>query len=504
MTNPLNTASDAAGLLRDWASAFRNVKTEFDGVILQPARGKIPQGLNGTLYRNGPGRFERNGLSVHHPFDGDGMVTAFRIEEGSVELRNRFVHTNGWRKEEQAGSYLFRGVFGSRKPGGALASLLVVRLKNVANSNVVRLGNDLLALWEAGSPYALDPVSLETRGPTLLDGALKPDEAFSAHPRFDPGHHGDARMVTFAVTAGPRSKVHLMEFATQGPMKGKMITDRTDNIPGFTFLHDFAITRDWAIFFMNPVRLKPLPFLLGLKGAAQCLRPVTGGHGQLFLIPRDCGAYAGNPPKLFNGPGGFIFHHLNAWEDPISSQVIVDSVQYDLSPDIGAEADFRKIDLTSIPEGRMRRCRIDPKNGVVDVQWIEERCCEFAMVNPLYQGREACFAWMAVAECKMGPGPLQAIEKLNLKTGERRVWSAAPRGFVNEPVMVPRPATDPANRAEDDGWVLVLIWNADREATDLVILDAADMSEQALIALPLAIPHGLHGSWVDAKAGTRA
>jgi all-trans-8'-apo-beta-carotenal 15,15'-oxygenase len=31
----------------------------------------------------------------------------------------------------------------------------------------------------------------------------------------------------------------------------------------------------------------------------------------------------------------------------------------------------------------------------------------------------------------------------------------------------------------------------------LVILNADDMSEQAVLELPLAIPYGLHGSWVD-------
>ena len=44
--------------------------------------------------------------------------------------------------------------------------------------------------------------------------------------------------------------------------------------------------------------------------------------------------------------------------------------------------------------------------------------------------------------------------------------------------------------------MLVPVWNGAREATDLVILRADDLSEQAVLELPLAIPHGLHGSWV--------
>jgi all-trans-8'-apo-beta-carotenal 15,15'-oxygenase len=62
-----------------------------------------------------------------------------------------------------------------------------------------------------------------------------------------------------------------------------------------------------------------------------------------------------------------------------------------------------------------------------------------------------------------------------------------PRGFVSEPVMVPRPApaggADPAKSepAEDDDWVLCMIWNGARCASDLVILDAASMQELAVV-----------------------
>jgi len=40
-------------------------------------------------------------------------------------------------------------VFGSQKPGGPVANAFDLRLKNIANTHVVRLGDQLLALWEA-------------------------------------------------------------------------------------------------------------------------------------------------------------------------------------------------------------------------------------------------------------------------------------------------------------------------------------------------------------------
>lgn len=490
----------------DWDSAFCNVETELTAVAVTAQRGTLPPELQGTLYRNGPGRLERGGRWVHHPFDGDGMVTALRFEAGTARLTNRFVRTQGWLEEEAAGRMLYRGVFGTQKPGGPLANLFDLRLKNIANTHVVQLGDQLLALWEAAEPHALDPRTLETRGLSRLEGLLKPGEAFSAHPRFDPGHHGEPRMVTFGVKAGPTSTIRLMEFASadqpDGVRAGDLVADSRHSFKGFAFLHDFAITPSWAVFLQNAVAFNPLPFVLGQKGAAQCLASKPGEAGQFWLVPRQPGHHAGARPLLLPAPEGFVFHHLNAFEDPGTGEVVVDSIYYDDFPSIGPEVDYREIDFDSIPEGQLRRCRIDPRSGTVQSEWLEQRCCEFAMVNPAKQGLNARFAWMAVAQRERGNDPLQAIEKLDLQTGERLVWSAAPRGFVTEPVMVPRLTGDSPednspedSPAEDSGWVLVPVWNGARCATDLVILNAADMTEQAVLELPLAIPYGLHGSW---------
>jgi all-trans-8'-apo-beta-carotenal 15,15'-oxygenase len=90
-----------------------------------------------------------------------------------------------------------------------------------------------------------------------------------------------------------------------------------------------------------------------------------------------------------------------------------------------------------------------------------------------------------------GGDPLQAIKKLDLQTGEEVLWSAAPHGFLGEPVMVPSQLQE----NEDAGWLLFLVWNGKRSATDLVILRADNLTEQARVELPLALPYGLHGSW---------
>lgn len=484
-------------LIEDWATAFVNVEKELDGAKINLVRGSIPPELRGTLFRNVPGQLEREDQSVHHVFDGDGMIVAFRFTDEGVEMSNKFVRTEGWEKEEEAGRFLHRGIFGTQKPGGPLANAFDLRLKNVANTHVVQLGDQLLALWEAGSPHALDPVSLKTHGPTTLNGVLQPNEEFSAHPRFDPGHHGTPRMVTFGVKAGPSSTIRLMEFATHGPEAGRIISDRRDSFPGFAFLHDFVITPNWAIFLQNPMEMNILPFVLGMKGAGQTLQRKKGAQPKFILIPRDCGAFAGQPPRLINAPDGFVFHHVNAWEE--DEDIVVESLYYERFPTIDEKTNFRELDFDEYPGATLTQVRLNLAEGGFRKKTVNGRYGEFAMVNPRNEGLSARYAWMAGASRQIGKlnAPLQNIMKVDMVTGDRRMWFAGKRGFVTEPEMVPRPGAT----AEDDGWVLNLVQNGARRGTDLVILNANDMSEQAVLELPFILPYGLHGSWVQNTIG---
>jgi len=476
----------------DWSSAYKNVDKELTKEPLLLQKGEHIKDLNGTLLRNGPGILERGGQWVHHPFDGDGMITAIKFEDGQPFLTNKFVKTKGYLEEQKSNKLIYRGVFGTQKNGGILNNALDLKLKNIANTHVVKLGDEVLALWEAAGPHALDPDSLDTIGLTTLNGVLKPEEAFSAHPKIDLNSNSSSELlVTFGVQAGPKSTIRLMEFNNAGENRGELIIDRQDSFNGFAFLHDFAITTNWAIFLQNAIDFNPLPFVMGQRGAAQCLKSNPKKKAKFFIIPRETGLFRGQPPLIINAPDGFVFHHVNAYEK--DSKIILDSIFYDDFPSVGPDENFRDIDFENYPEGKLKRSTIDLKKKNADLETISEQCCEFAMVNPKFLGLKASFSWMACTYQKVGNAPLQAIKKINLSTKEEIAWSAAPSGFVGEPIMVPSVNSS----IEDEGFLFILLWNGSRRGSDLVILDAKDLKELAIYELPISIPHGLHGSWMN-------
>jgi len=487
----------------NWQGGYQSLTEEFDYWI-DDIEGEIPPELNGTLFKNGPGLFDINGDKIHHPFDGDGMISKITFTNGRAHFRNRFVRTEGYLKEQKEGKILYRGVFGTQKSGGWLANAFDFNLKNIANTNVIYWGGKLYALWEAAEPHQLDPKTLETLGKEHFDGILSPGEAFAAHPRFDPNCEQDNNqpcLVNFSIKPGLSTTITIFEL----DIAGKIVRKNAYSLPGFAFIHDFVITPNYCILFQNPVAFNPLPFAFGMRGAGECIKFQPNQPTKVIVIPRKPNiAKEGNKNvmQILEAQSGFVFHHANAFEK--DSEIIIDSICYEALPEVEPESDFRQTDFDTLKPGQLWRFYINLKDNKVRRELIESRCCEFPCVHPDKVGREHRYLYMGAAHGANGNAPLQAWEKVDLQTNEKQIWSAAPQGFVSEPNFVPRDmpkASSFANRNsdEDDGWVLGLVYDSTHHRSDVVILDAKDLNKQPIARLHLKhhIPYGLHGNFVN-------
>ena len=86
----------------------------------------------------------------------------------------------------------------------------------------------------------------------------------------------------------------------------------------------------------------------------------------------------------------------------------------------------------------------------------------------------------------------------DLQPGEEVVFGREVRDVgrgrgAGEAIFIPR--SDSA--AEDDGWVLVYVHDAGRDACDVVVIDAQDFTAPpvATVHLPVRVPFGFHGGW---------
>ncbi len=490
MTNTITeSANNQSYNLEEWKGGYESQPNEYEYEI-QDIEGKIPPELVGTLFRNGPGLLDIGGTSIHHPFDGDGMISAFSFKDGKAYFRNRFVHTEAYVKEKAAGEILYRGVFGTQKPGGWLNNVFDLKLKNIANTSVIYWGGKLLALWEAAEPHRLDPATLETIGIDYLDGVLEPGDAFAAHPWIDPSCEMDGGapcLVNFRVDPGLSSKITIFEFAPDG----NLLRRHSHSIPGFSFIHDFIITPNHCIFFQNTVNFNPFPFLFGVRGAGECVQFQPDKPTTIVLIPRDP---QNIEVKTFSVESGFVFHHANAFET--NGQVCIDSIAYQTLPQVQPNSNYKEVNFDSLDPGQLWRFTLNLKDGSVERQLLESRCCEFPTHNPNHVGRDYRYLFISAAPNDTGRNaPLQGILKLDLQRKERQLHSFAPSGYVSEPIFVTKPNTT----EEDAGWVLTLIYDGSKHRSTLAILDGQNIAGDAIALLHLKhhIPYGLHGSWCD-------
>ena len=170
----------SAGLARKpQLMGFATARAEVFNAPMTTLRGRLPSGLTGVLWRNGPAEHERFGHRYTHWFDGDGMVQAFAFSGDKVTHRARVLDTPKRRRETRAGKRIMPAF---ATPGSE--PLMGPDDMNVANTAMLVHAGRLMALWEGGSALAVDPETLDA-GRFVV---WRPDLAglpFSAHPKVE-------------------------------------------------------------------------------------------------------------------------------------------------------------------------------------------------------------------------------------------------------------------------------------------------------------------------------
>ena len=122
-----------------WCRAYASASEEPADYEIEEITGTIPKALRGSVFRNGPGNFERGGERFKHVLDGDGLLSRFSFDgaTGRARFASRFVATPFYEAEVEADTVLHRNTFGTQPDGGSpfgtwLANVGRIALKNPA------------------------------------------------------------------------------------------------------------------------------------------------------------------------------------------------------------------------------------------------------------------------------------------------------------------------------------------------------------------------------------
>lgn len=468
-TASLITPEVARAATPTWALAFADLDGDVPRTAMKQVSGRTPAGLAGALYRNGPGKFRRPGGSVEHWFDGDGLVRAFRVAGGEATIEARFVDTPKRRTDTAAGAVVTPGFGTPARPGAKVGNNDDV---NAANISVMRVGAELWALWEAGSPIAIDPADLSTLGVRTLRPDLK-HMPFLAHPARGP----DGEVWSLGVSG---SKAIIWRLAADGTLKSATMAD----LPRASYIHDFVTTPRHLVLYLQPwVQDRfTAPFSESFSW-----RPEQGV--QVLVLDK-------NDPsrrRIYELPAAFAFHFGGAWEDADGT------IRFDgcFSPDPMFARENGKALMTGVykrqdppilglvtllPDGKARFESL----GVA---------AEFPRVGARPAVGQRRYTIHATGDAPDLP-MFNGLATYDWRNGRTDGFDFGADVLTEEAVFVGRPGgTD-----ELDGWLLAPAVNLKAQATELHVLDARRVADGPVCSwrAPLSLPVSLHGTFVKA------
>lgn len=416
--------------------------------------GAVPPELDGRYLRNGANPF--TGTS-DHPFFGDGMIHGVRLCDGRAAwYRNRYVHT----------PFIDDPSVDILDP-----AVMTDMTASKANTHVIGHAGRILALEEGHFPYVLDG-DLATVGPLDFDGALK--GSFTAHPKICP-ETGELLAFGYGVL-----EPYLRYLRVSAD--GRLVQTEEITVGGPTMMHDFNVTRNHVVFM-------DLPAVFDLDRALLGEMPISWDDdypARLGVMPRT-GTDA--DVRWFDIDPCYVFHPMNAYED--GDRIVLD---------VARMSHVWRESMMDFPPAQLWRWTLDLASGTAVEQQLDDSPAEFPRVPDARIGLPHRYGYMlAIPENPDYGDPMAqtgTVYKYDLQTGARQEIVLGRGRIPGESVFVP---ADGAT-AEDDGYLMTYVYEAETDSSSFVIFDAATMDAEPIARVELPrIPFGFHGSWVPAQ-----
>lgn len=479
----LSTADKFNASLADqpWLSVFQNVFALDLPTLDATVIGKWPDELSGALFRNGPAHFERAGHRYEHWFDGDGMIQKWDIRGSQVRHRAKIIGTSKFSKEEAAQEHRIDS-FATRLDR---EFTMHPDQLNTSNTSVVVHNDELWTLWEGGSPYVIEPDTLNTQGIKVFSSDTD-GIAFSAHPRLDQS----GSLWNFGVVSH-LGKLAIWEIAKSGALRRFHIID----VNPITMPHDFVVTENHVVILLAPLwydveRSEDFAFLHSHQWHAdEPTRVLVIDKNEL-----DNHFYAELPAQ-------WVFHFTNAWEDESVIQFegcsyADPSIMFDVFTSVMAGQPSNATDVFS----NLTRYRVDLKSRNASQEVLKDRSANLEF--PTFDRRVSSVQhqWInllgatSTDEFQPRHGLLNTLVRLDLEDGAQQTYTYPDTEIPEEHLFVPTHSRS----GESEGWIVGTSIDWDQEETRLNVFEPNHISDGpvACATVQRLMPLGLHGCYV--------
>jgi carotenoid cleavage dioxygenase-like enzyme len=460
-----------------------------------PMEGSLPPDLQGTLFRIGP----RSPWAL-----GSGALAGAADGHGPA----------GPDDGEEAGEPEGAG-------GPPIGALHAVEFRDgqAVSYRWIESDADADVFWHAGSVLALH----ETGLPSQYSRFLEPQE-FSGGLSVPIASHvhrvaADESRVLFSVDdRGAGDEADLSDGAPEGvwlrlgewDAGGGLRGAQAVQLERATWQHDVAVTSGHVVFIESPTTRLGEP---DAPGPAVPFTWVPGAEGWLGVVPRGGD---GTGVRWFPLDPCLVTHVLGGWEDEASGEIVLYVCRYDA---LEAGRPFDPAQSVVGPRGVglavLERWRVIGDR--LERAQVDDRSVEYPRLDALLEGAAFRYGYSVELEWEDVSTPADAWRGAGLERHTVLERSCVPFGLlkfdlVREDVVAWHPGagrrpSEPLfvraadGRADDEGWLLSVVDDANRGTSDVYVLDASTMGRhgpEAIIHLPVRLPLRSHGEWVPA------
>ncbi|MFM1887327.1 MAG: hypothetical protein RL026_2484 [Pseudomonadota bacterium] len=444
--------------------------------------GRLPADLSGGFYATGP--------DPQYPmakgniiFDGEGHARLFRIRNGRVDYRTRYVKSDRYVAQDKARQLLFpmyRNPYLDDPRAKGLS-------RSTANTHVINHKGLILALKEDSPPVALDLNTLETVETVYTFGGQLPrTQPFTAHPKVC---SKTGNIVAFGYEAEGHGSDVVSVFEIDKDT-GRKVWEARIKVPYVGLLHDFAVTENHIALYVVPLAFDEAQMKRG--GIHWSWDRTKKSYFGFFRRGGD-----GTDLKWIEGPPQSGTHTMGAFED--KGRLYLDTEMTAGNPfPFMPNKDGSPPDLPgSVSTIHRISANLNGRNKGYRVEQLFNLQLPLPKQDDRYNTMPYRYGYGACPDPDTAPGQLAGacLVRMDIQTKTFQKWNAGTDVSLAEPVFAPKNA----RAREGEGYLIGVAYNLkERMRSDLVILDAERVQEGpvAKVKLPVQCSPQVHGWWV--------
>jgi len=492
-----------------WKSYLKENPQEFHDLPLTWEKGsKVPSWLAGTYVRNGPAQIsfgsDRRVLSSW--LDGYGKLHSFKFNGEQVVFSGRMLESPNYLASVAAGELAPQttlNAFTNVEDEWSFWEKLKIAYKVLMgtafdNNNPVvwRLGPKspdsgiYLAMTDNPNPIRFNISDLSTLGmhkpssyPMTLSGC--------AHYLREKGTDNSISFQSKKLFTG-KPYIEVQRYKPSSTFQDPEVI-ATFTPKKFSNIHSFSLTDQYAIFFFYPVVIDPKKYWSSNFHVFELLEWLEGEQTDVFVVNIKTGHVTTLATEPF-----YSAHHVNAYQDT-KDELVVDICPTPFSN----MRDYLKLENMMNPPEKSEwvstnkdleftRFKINMATEKITQslfpnhlksKWINQ--FDFPVINERYRGEKYCvvYGWTAFDYSRM------ALVKKNVcDSSLDKVWYVE-NHYSSEMWFLEAPDA----KKEDDGVLLTIVFDGEREQSYLLLLDARTLSPVARSYLPMNLPWSAHG-----------